>query len=67
MSAVVVPMAVILVVAVLALDDAAYPHRGEQVPGAPWLGELMERAADAVPVLEDGDLDPVGDEEPSRR
>ena len=67
MTVVLVSMAVILVVAVLALAYAAFPHRGEQVPGAPWLGELMERAADVVPVVEDGDLDPVTEQESSRR
>lgn len=32
---------------------AAYPHRGEEVPGAPWLGEAARRAADRLPLLED--------------
>jgi hypothetical protein len=71
MTPVVVTMGVVLAVAVLALAYAAWPSRGEQVPGAPWLGELMERAADAVPTLEDGDLDArpgqAPDEQPSRR
>lgn len=31
----------------------AYPHRGEQVPGVPWLGEAMAKAVEAAPVLED--------------
>ncbi len=35
----------------------AYPHRGEQMPVVPWLGEAMERAADAAPVLEDDERD----------
>lgn len=30
----------------------AYPHRGQAVPAAPWLGEAMQRAADAVPTLD---------------
>ena len=29
-----------------------------RVPGASWLGNAVERAAEAVPVLRDGDLDP---------
>ena len=67
MVAILVFMSVVVLVAVLALVYAAFPHRGEPVPGAPWLGDVLERAADALPVLEDGDLDPVGGDEPSRR
>ena len=58
MPAVLIFMSVVVVVAVLALAYAAYPHRGAPVPGAPWLGDALERAAGAVPVVEDGDLDP---------
>jgi hypothetical protein len=64
-------MSLVVVVAVLALAYAAWPHRGAPVPGAPWLGDALERAADAVPVLQDGDLDPVDapldEAEPSHR
>ncbi|KRC46175.1 MULTISPECIES: hypothetical protein [unclassified Nocardioides] len=35
----------------------AYPHRGEQVPGVPWLGDAMARAADAAPLIEDEERD----------
>jgi hypothetical protein len=49
---VVVAMLVVLVVAGLVVVYVAFPHRGEEVPNAPWLGEMMNRAADAVPVLE---------------
>ncbi|MDO9457094.1 hypothetical protein [Nocardioides sp.] len=59
MSPVLITMAVVLVVAVLALVYAAFPHRGESIPGAPWLGDVLERASDAVPTVADGDLDPV--------
>ncbi|WP_148614474.1 hypothetical protein [Nocardioides rubriscoriae] len=70
MAPVLIFMLVVVGVAVLALVYAAFPHRGEPVPGAPWIGDLLERAADAVPTIEDGDLDParVGDDDrPSRR
>ncbi len=68
MAPVLIFMAVVVGVAVLALVYAAYPHRGHPVPGAPWIGDLLERAADAVPTLEDGDLDPEqsDQDEPSR-
>ncbi len=29
----------------------AYPHRGEEVPDAAWLGDAMARAAEAAPTL----------------
>ena len=44
-------MAAIVAVAALVVTYVAYPHRGEEVPNAPWLGEAMTRAADAVPTL----------------
>jgi hypothetical protein len=50
-----VTMLVILVMAALVLVYAAFPHRGKQVPAAPWLGDAMERASDALPVVEQED------------
>ena len=35
----------------------AYPHRGEQVPGVPWLGDAMAKAVDAAPVIDDEERD----------
>ena len=74
MGAILFFMTFVVLVAALALVYAAFPHRGEPVPGAPWLGEVLERAAEALPVLEDGDLDPRPEPtehdqhvEPSRR
>ena len=49
---IVISMLVVLVVAGLVVVYVAFPHRGEEVPAAPWLGEAMNRAADAAPVLE---------------
>jgi hypothetical protein len=49
---VVIAMLVVLVVAGLVVVYVAFPHRGEEVPNAPWLGEVMNRAAEAAPVLE---------------
>jgi hypothetical protein len=45
----------ILLVAGLVVLYVAFPHRGEDIPGAPWLGDAINRAADAVPVLEEED------------
>ncbi|HYG66579.1 MAG TPA: hypothetical protein VD838_02935 [Anaeromyxobacteraceae bacterium] len=52
MLVVVIAMLVVLAVAGLVVVYVAYPHRGEELPAAPWLGEAMNRAAGAAPVLE---------------
>ncbi len=53
MLAIVITMVVILLIAGCVVVYAAYPHRGEEIPGAPWLGDAMTRAADAIPVIDD--------------
>jgi hypothetical protein len=50
---IVVMMAVILALCGVIAAYVAYPHRGEELPGAPWLGDAMARAADAMPLLEE--------------
>jgi hypothetical protein len=50
--AVFIVMLGVLVVAGLVVLYVAYPHRGEELPAAPWLGEAMSRAADAAPLVE---------------
>ena len=39
----------------------AFPHRGEDLPGAPWLGRLMRKGARSLPTVEPepGDVMPV--------
>ena len=59
-------MLVILVLAALVVTYAAYPHRGEEVPAAPWLGDAMTKAAEAAPTIEgepadDRDVTPAGE------
>ncbi|MCW2845350.1 MAG: hypothetical protein JWN22_3266 [Nocardioides sp.] len=51
MLVIAVVMLVIVVLAVLVVTFVAYPHRGQEVPAAPWLGDAMARAADAAPTL----------------
>jgi hypothetical protein len=46
-------MLLILVIAGVVVMYVAYPHRGEDVPGAPWLGEAMKRGVDTVGELMD--------------
>ncbi len=53
MVAIVLLMLGILLIAGIVVVYAAFPHRGEDVPGASWLGDMMTRAADAVPTLEE--------------
>lgn len=50
---IIVTMGVILALCGVIAVFVAFPHRGEEIPGAPWLGDAMSRAADAVPVLEE--------------
>ena len=58
-------MLVILVLAALVVTYAAYPHRGEEVPAAPWLGDALARAVEAAPTIpgepaDDRDRVPAG-------
>ena len=55
MTLILLMMLGILLVAGLVFVYVAFPHRGEDIPGAPWLGDAMNRAADAVPVLDEED------------
>ena len=52
MLAVVIVMVLILLLAGGIALYVAYPQRGEELPVAPWLGEAMNRAADAAPLIE---------------
>jgi hypothetical protein len=49
---VVVAMVLILLLAGAVAVYVAFPHRGEELPVAPWLGEALERATDAAPLIE---------------
>ncbi|MDX6326750.1 MAG: hypothetical protein QOK15_3104 [Nocardioidaceae bacterium] len=46
-------MLVILVLAGLVATYVAYPARGQDVPGAPWVGDVLGRGVDALPTLDD--------------
>jgi hypothetical protein len=56
---IVIAMLSSLVVAGLVIVYVAFPHRGEKVPAVPWLGEAMGRAADAAPVLDEEETEPL--------
>lgn len=68
MLTVVIIMLGIVVLAALVVGYVAFPHRGQELPGAPWLGEAMTRAAQAAPVLPpEAQADGVGADEPPNR
>ena len=50
---IIVLMALILALCGVIAVYVAFPHRGEELPGAPWLGDAISRAADAVPIVEE--------------
>ena len=52
MLPILISMVAIVVLAVLVVTFVAYPHRGEDVPGASWLGNSMNRAVDVLPTLD---------------
>ena len=62
MLSIVISMVVIVVLAGLVVTFVAFPHRGEEVPGASWLGDSMNKAVDVLPTLDNTAED---DEQPS--
>lgn len=52
MLPILIAMTVITVLAVAVVVYVAFPHRGERLPAAPWLGDAMARARDAAPTLD---------------
>ena len=52
MIPVLVAMLVILALAGLVVLYVAYPHRGEEVPNAPWVGDAMRKGVEALPTLD---------------
>jgi hypothetical protein len=48
----------IVCIAGLVVAFVAFPHRGEPLPGVPWLGESMGRAVGSLSTIADGELDP---------
>lgn len=53
MLSILIAMVVILVVSGLVVAYVAFPHRGEEVPGMPWLGDAMTRGVEALPTLDE--------------
>ena len=61
MMILVVAMLAILVLAGLVVVYVAFPHRGEDVPYAGWLGRLLHRGVRTAPTLDNTAANPAGD------
>ena len=55
MLAIILMMTFGVVVAAVVAIYVAYPHRGEQIPVVPQLGDAMRKGVDALPTLEDSE------------
>jgi hypothetical protein len=64
---IVLTMLLILVLAGLVVAYVAYPHRGEEMPAAPWLGEAMAKAVEAAPTIDIETADALEADRRSRR
>jgi hypothetical protein len=42
----------IVLLAGLVVVYVAYPHRGEEVPNAPWVGDAMRKGVNMLPTLD---------------
>lgn len=52
MLPIVLAMLVIMVLAGLVVAYVAYPHRGEDMPHTPWVGDALRRGVDRLPTLD---------------
>ena len=52
MISVLLAMFAIVVLAGLVVVYVAYPHRGEDVPNAPWVGDVMRKGVRKLPTLD---------------
>jgi len=50
--AIIVTMLAILVLAGVVVVYVAFPHRGEDVPNAPWVGDAMRKGVGVLPTLD---------------
>jgi hypothetical protein len=42
----------ILALAGIVVLYVAFPHRGEELPAAPWLGDVMRKGVESAPTLD---------------
>jgi hypothetical protein len=49
---IVVAMLVIVVLATAVVLYVAFPHRGEEMPHAPWVGDAMRKGVNWLPTID---------------
>ena len=49
---IVVPMLTIMLIAGVVVLYVAFPHRGEDMPHTPWVGDAMRRGVQMLPTLD---------------
>jgi hypothetical protein len=49
---IVVAMLVIVVLATAVVLYVAFPHRGEEMPHAPWVGDAMRKGVNRLPTID---------------
>jgi hypothetical protein len=52
MIPIVLAMLLTMVVAGVVVLYVAFPHRGEDVPNAPWVGDALRKGVDRLPTLD---------------
>lgn len=55
MLAIILMMTLGVFIAAAVAIYVAYPHRGEQIPVVPQLGDAMRKGVDSLPTLEDSE------------
>jgi hypothetical protein len=52
MTPIVIAMLVIILLAGTVVLYVAFPHRGEEMPHAPWVGDAMRKGVERLPTLD---------------
>lgn len=52
MLSIVVAMLLIMILAGTVVLYVAFPHRGEDVPHTPWVGDAMRKGVEMLPTLD---------------
>jgi hypothetical protein len=52
MISIVLAMFVIMMLAGIVVLYVAFPHRGEDMPHTPWVGDAMRKGVDRLPTLD---------------
>ncbi len=52
MISIVLAMLVIMMLAGVVVLYVAFPHRGEEMPHTPWMGDAMRKGVDWLPTLD---------------